>query len=122
MIMIRCYALHITSVNTTLLAPFTTSVGPFNLFDQNDTSPIRIIGVYCPLVAIIGHWRGPGPNVQHGKQQYSIYTHSQLILQMEAVTVNVFCFQTFPVTSDPDIKDFNTWSAAVKNSQKCVSL
>lgn len=113
MIMIRCYALHITSVNTTLLAPFTTSVGPFNLFDQNDTSPISwIIGVLLPPC---GHWRGTWPNVQHGKQQYIIYTHTQSVIQVDVVTVNVsvFMFQKFPVTSDPDIKDFDTWSATI---------
>lgn len=96
MIMIRCYALHITSVNTTLLAPFTTSVGPLTY----STRMIRarsegLLVFYCHLVVIVGHWRRPGPNVQHGKQQYIIYTHTQSILQVEAVTVNVFCFSVF---------------------------
>lgn len=57
MIMIRCYALHITSVNTTLLAPFTTSVGPLTY----STRMIRarsagLLAFYCPLVAIVGHF------------------------------------------------------------------
>lgn len=79
MIMIRCYARHITSVNTTLLAPFTTSVGPFNLFDQNDTSPIsRIIGVLLPSC---GHyWTLTRARIKRPAWETAInhlYTHTQ---------------------------------------------